>query len=216
MLAKGLSAVEIINLSLAILGVVTGVSSFIFSALVFKWSGPQVGVEATHGVTFPPGNWNITVRVTNGGRQAVTVRDIEIQPVGGEKAGIAWPDWKGVPLPLRLEAGADECWRIEEPEILRDLLMRTVGGSDKCRAVAVLGNGRRILSNAITVDKKKGLEGFSLEVIALPEQNGEQEVSKANPDAPAPEQGHRARSVPDARVNEGSRERFDGGKRNGE
>jgi hypothetical protein len=163
---QSLTSVETVSLLLSIIGTVTGVTSIVVTFLLFRWAGPRVGIEATHGVTLPPGSWNITVRVTNAGRQAITVKDFEVQPVKMKKHQVSWTEWKGTSLPHRLEAFDNGVWRVDTPAALQAMLVAIPGSATRCRVAVILGNDRKVRSNIIDVDQATALKGLTVEVIS--------------------------------------------------
>lgn len=186
---QSLTSVETVTLLLSIIGTMTGVTSIVVTFLLFRWAGPRVRVEATNGVTLPPGSWNVTVRVTNAGRHAITVKDFEFQPIKTKKHRVSWTEWKGAPLPHRLEAFDNGSWRVERPAVLQEMLVAVPGSATKCRLAVILGNGRKVRSNIIDVDRATALKGLTIEAVPTGTRQRELDTEPSTTDYPVQQQG---------------------------
>jgi len=159
---------SIVSLGLSGFGATTGVLSLLWNFRQFRLSGYRITVEVTTGVTITTDlssvTPNINVKVTNTGRMAVTVDGIEIRPADPKiKYAVSWGDWKGTPLPHRLEPNDHKIWRIDDlPGLLEMLQGRSL--DHECRAAVLLPN-RVAVSEVFTVDPEDAIRALDIQVM---------------------------------------------------
>lgn len=162
-----------LTFAMACVGAATGLASLGWSIRQYFLTSYRIRVEATHGVTVDTTNlthasWNITVRVMNDRPAAITVRDIEVQPVYTPNRAISWTEWAGGPgkLPnVRMEGRSEQTWRIDNPEQLRAMLRSFAGERGRVRFVVILAGGKkRVRSNSLVIHPDE-LEGLTVQLV---------------------------------------------------
>lgn len=175
---RSLTPLDVATLVLGIIGTTTGLAALAWNVAAFRLSGHRLDMELTHGLTISlnengrpqlPGSWNLTVRVSNQGRQPVNVQGLDCIVDGEPKRAVSWTAWTGRdPLPHRLEPQSESVWRCESPDQLVGALRAMTGRSNiACRVVAVLPGGKRQASNAVVMDKESALAGLDVSLVNL-------------------------------------------------
>lgn len=178
---------ETITFLLAIVGAVTGVVALGWNIVSFLLSGHRIDVDLTNGVTLslandrqPRATWNLTVKVSNRGRQGASVLGLEFVSGQDPNDGLSWMDWVGPTFPHRLDGQTEATWRCESPQLVSDALRSSGTGQRpvSCRVVALLPGGKTKLSKPAVVEAEESLRGLDIRQIRFP--------SYSKPDAAEP------------------------------
>lgn len=186
---QGPTTLQIVTLILGIIGSGTGLIALCWNITQFMLGGHRIKVYATYGCEIdgdqlratPPkivATPNITVRIANIGRAPVTVRDLDICPVGSGKSSVSWTQWKGPSLPHRLEQGSEAHWLLRDVPTLEGML-RAGNHNLACRMGAVLATGRTVLSDVIVADPSKVMKDVT---IRLESTDGHMRLEAKGPD----------------------------------
>jgi hypothetical protein len=77
-------------------------------------------------------------------------------------------------MPHRIEPGSDEVWRADDPAFLARMLEESGSASAMCRAVAILGNGKKVKSDVIEINGEKVRRDLTIQLVSRSESDDAQ------------------------------------------